>query len=507
MYLYARQFSRFPFQREGQPIALRPFRHYTLGAPPTFSPEFRVMTTPAFKTIPVTPETLRGPQSKGGPQVLETGNPFTEIATLEALLRQVTVGSPPETVEFSLGQALLTTQVFRPDPTNIRNFQIPLVHSLAYPADPTDPGKFAPSETPFPVVVITHGQNLNYVFEPRTDPQGNIIKRSVPGSRVPRIEVARLMREVKSFLGFEYLQLELATHGIVSISINSNPANIFDEKALLKLRADLISAHLDHLESQSRNPQSQFFKKLDFRRVGLMGHSRGGDAVVKAFLDNRTRFGIKAAVSLAPIDQTGLLEPSKRLRLTDSNLHYLVIYGSHDGDVGDWRCGSVNLGTGFWHHDRATCPRAMLFIHGATHNRFNTEWKDDERRVKNEIASGKGGINRILAREEHTDLAKEYIGGWFRMVLNGETGLADLFNGTRVVSVKRGPLTVSTQWSFGKRIRVIDDFEGPDAGQNRLKGGAYFSPGRAGIAAKMRYAFGLPRQGFQRRPLPDAMPS
>ena len=37
--------------------------------------------------------------------------------------------------------------------------------------------------------------------------------------------------------------------------------------------------------------------------------------------------------------------------------------------------------------------------------------------------------------------------------------------------------------------------------------GAYFSPGRAGIAAKMRYAFGLPRQGFQRRPLPDAMPS
>ena len=75
------------------------------------------MTTPAFKTIPVTPETLRGPQSKGGtPSPRVTGNPFTEIATLEALLRQVTVGSPPETVEFSLGQALLTTQVFRPDP-------------------------------------------------------------------------------------------------------------------------------------------------------------------------------------------------------------------------------------------------------------------------------------------------------------------------------------------------------------------------------------------------------
>ena len=31
--------------------------------------------------------------------------------------------------------------------------------------------------------------------------------------------------------------------------------------------------------------------------------------------------------------------------------------------------------------------------------------------------------------------------------------------------------------------------------------------GRAGIATKIRYAFGIPRQGFQRRPIPDAMPS
>src|SRR5712691_7153572 len=41
---------------------------------------------------------------------------------------------------------------------------------------------------------------------------------------------------------------------------------------------------------------------------------------------------------------------------------------------------------------------------------------------------------------------------------------------------------------------------------NRAIGGADFSWGRAGIAAKIRYAFGIPRQGFQRRPLPDAMP-
>jgi hypothetical protein len=39
------------------------------------------------------------------------------------------------------------------------------------------------------------------------------------------------------------------------------------------------------------------------------------------------------------------------------------------------------------------------------------------------------------------------------------------------------------------------------------KMGARFSWGRASIASKMRYAFGIPRQGFQRRPLPNAMPA
>src|SRR4029453_5583596 len=37
--------------------------------------------------------------------------------------------------------------------------------------------------------------------------------------------------------------------------------------------------------------------------------------------------------------------------------------------------------------------------------------------------------------------------------------------------------------------------------------GGHLSAGRAGIATKKRYAFGFLRQGFQRRPLPDAMPT
>jgi hypothetical protein len=52
--------------------------------------------------------------------------------------------------------------------------------------------------------------------------------------------------------------------------------------------------------------------------------------------------------------------------------------------------------------------------------------------------------------------------------------------------------------SLGKRDRR--------AVESYLEVGAGFSRGRAGIATKMRYVFGIPRQGFQRRRIPDAMP-
>jgi hypothetical protein len=42
--------------------------------------------------------------------------------------------------------------------------------------------------------------------------------------------------------------------------------------------------------------------------------------------------------------------------------------------------------------------------------------------------------------------------------------------------------------------------------EEEIRLGAYLSWGRTGIAAKMRYAFGIPRQGCQRRRLPNAMP-
>ena len=45
-----------------------------------------------------------------------------------------------------------------------------------------------------------------------------------------------------------------------------------------------------------------------------------------------------------------------------------------------------------------------------------------------------------------------------------------------------------------------------DPSGTSLETGADCSWGREGIATKIRYAFGISHQRFQRRPMPDAMP-
>src|SRR5678816_2537480 len=74
-----------------------------------------------------------------------------------------------------------------------------------------------------------------------------------------------------------------------------------------------------------------------------MGHSRGGEAVAVAaafntlshYPDDATigfdfHYGIKAVVAIAPVD--GQYSPANRPTPLD-NVNYLVIHGSHDGDV------------------------------------------------------------------------------------------------------------------------------------------------------------------------------
>jgi hypothetical protein len=294
---------------------------------------------------------------------------------------------------------------------------------IAYPADPTDEKKVG-GKGRLPLAVLVHGHHASW--------QGGV--------------------EVRNHDGYAYLQDHLAAQGIASVSVDTNAANYFG--SFIDMRANMILSAIDALRAMDKDPLSRLSGRLDFDRIGLMGHSRGGDAVVQAALLNAgNKHGvIKAVASLAPTDVTGALaDKSKRNTLDAATAgFYLVLYGGLDGDVSGYGGARGLGGTGFRHYDRATAPKAMVYVPMCSHNRFNDTWSADEHGV---VAAD---VARLHSRADHRQLAIEYIGGLFAWKLLGTAGKAALFNGLATNTLGHD---VSQQWAFGAQTKVVEDFE------------------------------------------------
>lgn len=260
--------------------------------------------------------------------------------------------------------------------------------------------------------------------------------------------------------GYAKLQRELARHGIVSVSVDTNVANLFG--SLIEMRAELVLGALDELRILDADPKSRFHQRLDFDRVALMGHSRGGDAVVRSARINAsravgTKYGLKAVCSLAPTDYAFDMPPGPTALTRSDTAFYAVVYGALDGDVAGRLGARGPGGTGFRHYDRAQCDKAMVFLDHCNHNRFNSVWALEGDESGTDPADRAPG-GRLLSAAEHRKLLDEYVGGLFRWQLLGDTGPKGLFDGTATNSRGAG---ASLQWSFGAEIVTLDDMEDP----------------------------------------------
>ncbi|MGS2617826.1 poly(ethylene terephthalate) hydrolase family protein [Micromonospora sp. LZ34] len=381
------------------------------------------------------------------------GGGFTPSPPLELReqIRQAVIVEPSRTSmtpyvldTYDLLEALLGTRladaealgVVKQDPLDEARYTVERRLRIVYPADPSTPRRVAGTGR-LPVAVIVHGQY------------------TVPGTLIPSLN------------GYQSVQDELARHGIVSVSVDTNAANLFDAK--IEMRAQMVLGALDALRNLDADPSSQLHRRLDFDRVALMGHSRGGDAVIRAARKNSvrtasTRYGIQAVCALAPTDHA-FGHPEAVTLTTSDTPFFAVVYGALDGDVAGGRGAREVIGTGFRHYDRATCNRAMVFMDHCNHNRFNSEWfkaGDDKALLPN--AS-------LLSDTDHEKLADEYIGGLFRWRLLGDAKPKGLFNGTATNTLGAG---VSLQWSFGEQIQVLDDMEDP--GKPRTLTGGFIYP-------------------------------
>ncbi len=212
---------------------------------------------------------------------------------------------------------------------------------------------------PFPVVLIVHG---NHSMEDYSDD------------------------------GYDYLTEHFASRGVIAASVDQNVLNSSTGDLLGLMdggldeendaRGWLLLEHLRQWRDWNAEPGHAFFGRVDLDRVVLIGHSRGGEAVSEAALFNRLSaypddatlsfgygFGLRGVIAIAPVDHQ--YKPRNRdTVVTDTN--YLVVHGSHDGDVTAY--------AGFATYSRARfdrcmrCFKAGFYLIGANHGQFNTGW-------------------------------------------------------------------------------------------------------------------------------------
>ena len=112
--------------------------------------------------------------------------------------------------------------------------------------------------------------------------------------------------------GYGYLGSRLASYGYIVASVSGNGVNVLGntvDDTGMRQRGLLLERHLELWEDWNAiggDPfGSTFVGAVDMDRIGIMGHSRGGEGAVYQALEDRERpdpFGIDAVLPLAPVD-------------------------------------------------------------------------------------------------------------------------------------------------------------------------------------------------------------
>jgi hypothetical protein len=339
---------------------------------------------------------------------------------------------------------------------------------LGYPPDPADSSKVAAptvAGTKYPLVVLLHGNANGWIIRSGSarTPFGTLTDG--------RATHTVLYDNQNNHAGYDYLQEYLAGKGnrIVSLSIETNVAN--ESGSYTNMRAEIVLDVLRHFTEDAKKSGSMF-TNVDFNNIGIMGHSRGGEAVllVEEMCRTSKEFGMRAVCSLAPTDVRG--GTNKPLAIPKSaNVGYLVVYGGLDFDVSGTRTNGARdvWGNGFRIYDRSTASKTFVFLPFCCHTRFNRIWDGVGKAIGVNPVYGYPPGSQVEGRfvlpgnthstALHEALAAEYIGSFFDLVLNRDFGQRVMFdNSFKNAAAKPAAI----QWKFGSLTEVIDEFDPPN---------------------------------------------
>ena len=256
---------------------------------------------------------------------------------------------------------------------------------------------------PFPLVLIVHG---NHDMKDFSDP------------------------------GYGYLGQHLASRGFILVSVDENfiNGNLRGEN---DGRGWLLLEHLRRWRTWNDSSGSPFYHKVDMGNIALMGHSRGGEAVGIAASFNRLshypddanvkfnfNFNIKAVFAIAPVD--GQYKPAGQWTPVE-NINYMVIHGSHDGDVSSFN--GLRAFQRIRFTDGKPWFKAAWYVYRANHGQWNTVWGNKD----NGPRSGRYlDLRGLITPDEQRQFSRVMIGAFLEATLHGRSEYLPVFRDHRV---------------------------------------------------------------------------
>jgi hypothetical protein len=240
---------------------------------------------------------------------------------------------------------------------------------------------FSQRTAPSPLIVLVHGNH------------GSCDVNAPAGTTTPTCATYK-----RNEAGYAYLGENLASWGYTVYSVSQDQLMLRQDNSKGKgmhQRRLLIAASLDALSAANAGTLvngehvtvgSMLTGKLDMTRIGLMGHSRGGDAVT-SFIDyNRTRtdgprYPLRGVIALAPVDYE---------RKAPYGTPFMSILPFCDGDVSNLQ-GARFFERSQYINGNDPFPRVQSSQLGAIHNWYNSVWYADggaDGQANNDAACG-----------------------------------------------------------------------------------------------------------------------
>ncbi|MFF1380452.1 hypothetical protein [Streptomyces sp. NPDC058308] len=281
-------------------------------------------------------------------------------------------------------------------------------------------------------------------------------------------------KPVPSHAGYLRAQKLLASQGYVTVSIAANGINGQDDAAEdggAQARSSLVRLHLARwaqwADKRSTAPAAvRAVAPADLSRVLLVGHSRGGEGVNRAALDSLYR---------PPADQDGYRGPV-RWKIRGNVLIGPTVFGQNpapdvpsmtilpgcDGDVSDLQ-GEIYV-DGTRGVSRGAALHSAVYMVGANHNFFNSEWTPGQSTAPADddfFSDGpadpvcsKGTRTRLTAPQQQTAGAT-YIAAAARLFVAGDDRVRPLLDGSDRRAPSAGPARVLTHAVGAHRTRAL----------------------------------------------------